>query len=165
MNHCHDHDHDHDHHSHLHSHCPILQEGSTGPEVYKLQELLIASGYHPGKIDGIFGPKTLAAVLSFQANNHLKQDGIVGPKTWAALGVHCDKPPVNHCPTLYEWNTGPAVVKLQEILRHKGFYTGKIDGIFGPITKSAVLSFQASMGLVKDGIVGPKTWAALGVHC
>jgi peptidoglycan hydrolase-like protein with peptidoglycan-binding domain len=160
LDHCHDYG-----HPHHHSHCPILKEGSSGPEVQKLQELLIAHGYHPGRIDGIFGPKTLAAVLSFQANNHLVQDGIVGTNTWTALGVHCDAPPVNHCPTLYEWNTGPAVVNLQEILKRKGFYTGQIDGVFGPITKGAVLSFQASMGLVQDGIVGIKTWTALGVHC
>lgn len=38
-----------------------------------------------------------------------------------------------------------------------------VDGIFGPITETAVIAFQKSKGLVADGIVGPKTWAALGV--
>ena len=32
------------------------------------------------------------------------------------------------------------------------------DGIFGQITKNHVIIFQAQNGLVKDGIVGPKTW-------
>jgi murein DD-endopeptidase MepM/ murein hydrolase activator NlpD len=36
------------------------------------------------------------------------------------------------------------------------------DGIFGPVTRSAVIRFQKSTGLVADGIVGPKTWKALG---
>lgn len=36
------------------------------------------------------------------------------------------------------------------------------DGIFGPITRRAVINFQKSKGLVADGIVGPKTWAAIG---
>lgn len=38
-----------------------------------------------------------------------------------------------------------------------------VDGIFGPITEEAVKAFQKSKGLTVDGIVGPKTWAQLGV--
>jgi len=51
---------------------------------------------------------------------------------------------------------GPDVVTLQSKL-------GGIeaDGVFGPMTHRAVLAFQGSRGLVQDGIVGPKTWAAL----
>ena len=37
-----------------------------------------------------------------------------------------------------------------------------VDGIFGHITEEAVKVFQTEKGLVADGIVGPKTWAALG---
>ncbi|WP_291353114.1 peptidoglycan-binding protein [Desulfosporosinus sp.] len=150
------------------NHCPTLQEGSTGPAVVNLQELLRARGFYTGNIDGIFGPLTRSAVVAFQGSMGLVQDGIVGIKTWTALGVDCytpTPPPVNHCPTLQEGSTGPAVVNLQELLRVRGFYTGNIDGIFGPLTRSAVVAFQGSMGLVQDGIVGIKTWTALGVDC
>ncbi len=145
--------------------CPLLQLGSSGPSVKKLQSMLVAACFNPGKIDGIFGPLTRSAVLAFQKSKGLVQDGIVGRKTWTALGVNCNTPPVNHCPILVQGNAGPAVVNLQGHLKKYGLYIGKNDGIFGPLTRAAVLAFQKSKGLVQDGIVGMKTWTALGVHC
>ena len=38
---------------------------------------------------------------------------------------------------------------------------GEIDGIDGPATKAAVISFQETAGLTADGIVGPRTREAL----
>lgn len=57
-------------------------------------------------------------------------------------------------------NTGDAVAELQQMLSDVGFVTG-VDGRFGAITQAAVKHFQRSRMLLDDGIVGPKTWAAL----
>lgn len=53
------------------------------------------------------------------------------------------------------------VMDIQRALNSKIGANLVVDGQFGPLTKSAVESFQAKNGLVADGIVGPKTWNIL----
>ena len=65
--------------------------------------------------------------------------------------------------TLKEGAKGEDVLLLQRKLVEKGFSPGALDGDFGPGTEAAVLAFQQSEGLLADGVVGPKTAAALGV--
>jgi hypothetical protein len=62
---------------------------------------------------------------------------------------------------LKEGSKGAEVIKLQEGLKKLNFYSGAIDGIFGPQTKASVIKFQQTHGLVTDGIVGPNTWSKL----
>ncbi len=52
---------------------------------------------------------------------------------------------------------------VQTKLKRWGYYTGKVDGIYGNLTRKAVRLFQQKNGLAVDGIVGPKTAAALGM--
>ena len=59
---------------------------------------------------------------------------------------------------------GDDVKLLQLRLDEIGYPAGAIDGIFGRQTLAAVKNFQASRGLKADGIVGPKTLAALNQH-
>jgi murein L,D-transpeptidase YcbB/YkuD len=74
-----------------------LVEGDTGDCVAYLQDLLDTKGWgfnggfpYSLDIDGQFGPKTNAAVLSFQRGEGLQVDGEVGPYTWTALGAFRD---------------------------------------------------------------------------
>jgi uncharacterized protein (TIGR02594 family) len=53
------------------------------------------------------------------------------------------------------------VEKIQHALARKGFDPGIIDGIWGRRTETAARAFQRSVGLLPDGVVGPKTWKAL----
>lgn len=64
--------------------------------------------------------------------------------------------------TVRKGDRGPAVLKLQEKLKGRG-YSLKADGIFGTKTLEAVKAFQADNGLVVDGIVGSKTWGKLHI--
>ncbi|MBQ1703058.1 MAG: spore cortex-lytic enzyme [Oscillospiraceae bacterium] len=60
-------------------------------------------------------------------------------------------------------STGSTVSEIQTRLKNWGYYSGKVDGIFGSGTEAAVKKFQAKNGLTADGIVGPATLSALGI--
>lgn len=64
---------------------PVLQLGSTGPDVKALQQKLKDLGFDPNGVDGNFGAGTEKAVIAFQQSNGLQTDGVVGPGTQAAL--------------------------------------------------------------------------------
>ncbi|MBE9178942.1 peptidoglycan-binding protein [Oculatella sp. LEGE 06141] len=61
---------------------------------------------------------------------------------------------------LCPWDTGAAVIELQELLNAHGF-TLRLDGDFGSRTETAVRLYQRQHHIKVDGIVGAKTWAAL----
>ena len=64
-------------------------------------------------------------------------------------------------PTLRLGDRNDYVLHWQKYLQMCLLYTGKIDGIFGPLTEKAVKDWQKAQGLVADGIIGAKTWAKL----
>lgn len=133
---------------------PLTRKGDEEHPVRTLQHLLRA---HKQKVDvdGIFGPKTEAAVRAVQKLKRLDVDGVVGPKTWAALAV-----------TVKRASKGDAVRGVQEEFQFRNLSGDpkqgvQIDGIFGPQTEAAVRGFQDALGIAVDGIVGPVTWRAL----
>lgn len=65
----------------------VLQVGSTGSNVIKVQQKLIGWGYLKGSADGVYGTATRDAVKWFQKNNGLTIDGKVGPATAAKMGI------------------------------------------------------------------------------
>ena len=56
---------------------------------------------------------------------------------------------------------GERVLQLQKRLAALGYYAGEQDGVFGGMTRDAVVAFQRANGLSGDGVVGQKTFAAL----
>ena len=63
-------------------------------------------------------------------------------------------------PLEQEGSTGEDVKTVQYLVTAQGHSTG-VDGVFGPLTKTAVEAFQSSRGLGADGTVGPQTWPQL----
>jgi len=137
---------------------PALAIGSTGPDVRRLQIILVMiklldfSG-----IDGDFGPKTQNAVKSFQQGNNITADGVVGQTTWQAL------PADPNTPRLAHGSTGSVVSALQKgLVTFGGPNTptdpGPIDGRFGQRTDSAVRAYQTQQNIAVDGVVGDQTW-------
>jgi peptidoglycan hydrolase-like protein with peptidoglycan-binding domain len=55
--------------------------------VREAQQALKDKGFYQGEVDGLRGPKTTAAVRSYQEKNFLAVDGRLGPQTLDSLGV------------------------------------------------------------------------------
>jgi len=129
---------------------PSLKKGDSGTEAYAMQLLLTYNGHSVGIVDGIIGKKTETAVKAFQKKKGLVQDGIAGEKTLSKLVV-----------TVENKDSNDAVRAAQYLLKNKFNYDIVVDGVFGKNTLAAVKSFQTSMKLTADGIVGPNTWREL----
>lgn len=58
---------------------------------------------------------------------------------------------------------GDDVSQLQKQLQELGFYSGRIDGHFGPDTHAALSNYQLNYGIQDDGVCGPETLHALSL--
>ena len=139
----------------------VLRNGLYGADVRELQTALQRLGYSVGSIDGRFGDRTEAAVRAFQRAVGISADGLVGRATKAAVrGVERDDADSD---VLSVGSRGTGVRTLQKALAKNGYDPGPADGIFGPMTLTAVLSFQRYERLWVDGLVGPRTKSSLGM--
>lgn len=134
----------------------LYRQGDEGTAIRDIQDRLAALGFvsqPDGR--GLFGERTLDAVVAFQKAKGLSPDGIVGPDTWRSLyeaGYRFgDRLLFLRRPMI----RGEDVSELQSRLNSLGFDAGKVDGIFGSETENAVVEFQNNRGLAEDGKVGP----------
>lgn len=121
-----------------------------------------AAGTPPENTDALFDADLETAVRAFQQSRGLIADGIVGPGTANALAdtVHqLGSRDMSYVVT--RPMAGDDVVSFQQRLHELGFYTGNIDGTFGPVSHDAAVEYQRSTGLTPDGVVGPETLSSL----
>ena len=140
-----------------------LKYGDKGTAVTVLQKALRLP-----LVDGRFGPRTRAAVVTFQRTHRLTANGIVTTPVWRALSAVATAPrPTAPAPrgtyaayekvTLKYGSRGTAVTVLQRALR-----LPLVDGQFGPRTRAAVVTFESRHHLTANGIVTTAVWRALG---
>jgi peptidoglycan hydrolase-like protein with peptidoglycan-binding domain/DNA invertase Pin-like site-specific DNA recombinase len=121
------------------------------PPVRVVQRSLRRLGWQPGPVDGLYGPRTKAAVTRFQNAARVAVDGIVGPQTRQALTRAKDEP-LRRGAGFAQPDGSPRVSALQVALRRHGLRPGPVDGLFGPRTQVAVERLQRSRGLPVSGV-------------
>ena len=167
-----------------------LRQGDSGTAVFTLQRQLnrIAKDYpFFGKltVDGVFGPRMVSTVKTFQRQFNLTADGVVGRQTWYKISyiyvsvkdlAELTSEGETSSGTLSDgsWggtalrtgSTGSAVEQVQFWLNTLAQYESAlpslaVDGRYGAATASAVRAFQRRYGLTVDGMVGRETWNAI----
>ena len=167
-----------------------LRQGDSGTAVFTLQRQLnrIAKDYpFFGKltVDGVFGPRMVSTVKTFQRQFNLTADGVVGRQTWYKISyiyvsvkdlAELTSEGETSSGTLSDgsWggtalrtgSTGSAVEQVQFWLNTLAQYESAlpslaVDGRYGAATASAVRAFQRRYGLTVDGVVGRETWSAI----
>ncbi len=109
-----------------------------------------------------FDADVVAALAHFQQSRGLSATGVLTRGTYLALEeARWRLGDRNLSVTPGALMRGDDVTTLQQRLTEMGFDCGRIDGIYGPLTESAIQEFQKQVGLSADGIAGVGTYKAL----
>lgn len=145
---------------------PNYAIGSHGTKVVQIQRLLVNQKLLPkNAVDGVYGPKTKAAVMRWQAIIKVKVDGMWSVATDTAsryyLKHNIPKPTPISAPVLKMGVVNyTAVRSLQNLLNKHGAKIA-VDGSFGKQTDKAVRAFQKAHKLPVTGVVTKPVWIAL----
>lgn len=134
----------------------------TTEDITDAQRRLAALGHDPfPDPPGTLGDATAVALQGFQRQRGLPLTGQLDEATWRRLLeaswrlgdrlLYLDQP----------LQRGDDVADLQEALAKLGFDPGRIDGIFGPLTATALGEFQDNCGLARSGVLDRGSLIAL----
>ena len=120
-----------------------------------LQTDLKLAGYDPGPIDGIYGPRTVAAVEQLQADSGLAVTGFVDEATARALQARLTAVGQQQAA-----QSAAETAALQAVLSLMGFWDGPVDGQWTDALTQALTQAQTVLGVAPTGQVDPATIAA-----
>lgn len=119
-------------------------------KIKTIQSSLKALGYYDGPIDGLVGPKCLNAIHKFNS----QQDPIKRSTGVTNLLNSLQEALQKNTPQNYDsastLDEQKKWILIQKHLQKLGYYSGKIDGILGPLTKHAIQRFKVNRGLTDD---------------
>lgn len=143
-----------------------------------VQLALAERGLYDGLADGVLGPKTAAAIRSFQQHNGLAVDGLSSPALLAKITASSgpvltpdasapDAPPaqpVDQIAALLNGNNAPPagpqpdkrVLSVEKALAKQGYGPIKVDGFMSTDTRNAIAHFEKDRGLPPTGQISTR---------
>lgn len=120
----------------------VIAYKEHGEIVSNIQHKLQITGHYEDKIDGVYGLLTEHAVKGFQSSNNIEVTGAVDYVTMQRLIEEEKRIQLKEIAHIIDeisfGEESEAVKTVQEVLFYYGYYSGTIDGIYGPLTESAI---------------------------
>lgn len=159
--------------------------------IQAIQQELTDNGFYKGGVDGIWDPATEMALAGFQGSEGLRPTGQLDEVTLAHMGlviqasdqIASQARPLATTPSTvyvvtrevprtttivsgaeYAGLDRSEVMAVQRSLARNGYYTAKIDGIWGPKTAKGVRDFQMANNIPVTGRLTNQTIAGLGLE-
>ena len=120
-----------------------------------LQQDLADAGYYEGKVDGVYGPETVAAVEALQEATGLPQTGTMDKATEAAL-----RSELAAAGGAAATEAVASTAALQQTLKLAGYWDGPVDGQWSDELTEALETLQEDLGVEPTGTVDAATIAA-----
>ncbi len=174
----------------------FVERGSSADDIMAAQRTLRFLSYYHGRTDGLYDDKLFQAIVAFQKDHQLIGSeasvgaGRIGPLTQKKIFIlwnskivaaraaqilmlhHIDQliaqKNMSIQTFLVEGDHSEQVKRLQTMLADRGYFPkSRVSGLFGDVTRQAVLAFQKAVGIVKNdtdkgaGNVGPATLSFL----
>lgn len=137
-----------------------LKLGDDNASVEKLQQRLMELGYlDQDEPSTLFNESIQNAVILFQRACSIEQTGVADEQMQTTLFSENAQ-----AYQIKESDAGADVLNLQQRLAELGYYSGRSNGYFGPMTVEAVKNFQSQNHLSVSGILSYEDWEVLYSH-